>query len=177
MELWDIYDINRIKTGRTVVRGKNEILNEGEFRIVVFIAVFNSEGQMLIQQRQPFKEGWPGFWDITAGGSAVSGDTSRQAAIRELFEEVGITADFSDCLPCFTINVSNAFCDFYLHREDVDINSLQLGYDEVAQVKWATKQEIYDMMESGIFAPLQNGIIELYFGLNEKRSTLTRDEG
>ena len=177
MEIWDIYDKNRIKTGRTVVRGKSEALSENEFRLVVFIAVFNSKGEMLIQQRQPFKEGWPGFWDITAGGSAISGDTSQQAAARELFEEVGITADFSKTLPHFTINVEdNAFCDFYLIKRDADIDSLQLGHDEVAQVKWATKQEIFDMIDAGIFVPCQDGVIDLCFSLIERRKTLKYDE-
>ncbi|MCL2574249.1 MAG: NUDIX domain-containing protein [Defluviitaleaceae bacterium] len=174
MELWDIHDKNRNKTGKTIVRGKDK-LGEGEYHIVVFIAVFNSEGKMLIQQRQPFKEGWSGYWDITAGGSATSGDTSAIAASRELYEEVGISVDFGDALPHFTINLDNFLCDFYLHRQDVDIDSLVLGYDEVAQVKWATKQEIFDMMDEGSFVPAQKGTIELCFGLNERRSTLTRD--
>ena len=130
---------------------------------------------MLIQQRQPFKEGWSGYWDITAGGAAISGDASQQAASRELFEEVGIEIDFSHTTPHFTINTDWAFCDYYLHRQDVDISSLHLGYDEVAQVKWASKQEIFDMMDKGIFVPVQRGTIELCFSMIEKRSTLTSD--
>jgi len=171
MEIWDIYDKNRNKTGRTHVRG--EKLADGDFHMVVFIAVFNTKDEMLIQQRQPFKEGWSGFWDITAGGAAISGDTSQQAASRELFEEVGMKVDFSHITPHFTINTDRAFCDFYLHRQDVDIKSLKLGYDEVAQVKWASKQEIFDMMDEDIFVSVQRGTIELCFGMIEKRSTLT----
>ena len=175
MEIWDIYNKNRVKTGKTVIRGGEELL-DGEYRIVVFMAVFNFKGQMLIQQRQPFKEGWSGFWDITAGGSAVSGDTSQQAASRELHEEVGILVDFSDATPHFTINTDRGFCDFYLHQEDVDINSLQLGHDEVAQVKWATKEEIFSMIENGSFVPLQEGVMELCFSLINRRRTLKYDE-
>ena len=170
MEVLDIYDKNRVKTGRTHIRG--EKLANGDFHIVVFIAVFNNAGKMLIQQRQPFKEGWSGYWDITTCGSAVSGDTSQQAASRELYEEVGIEVDFSNTRPHFTIYAETCFCDFYLHRHDVDINSLQLGYDEVAQVKWATKQEIFDMIDSNIFVPVHKSAIELCFALIEKRSTL-----
>ena len=175
MEIWDIYDKNRMKTGRTIVRGSGEVLGDGEYRIVVFICVFNSSGQMLIQQRQPFKEGWPGFWDITAGGSAVSSDTSQMAATRELLEEVGISVDFSNTIPHFTIN-TDAFCDFYLHQEDVDISGLKLQYEEVAQVKWASKEEILDMVENGSFVPMQEGIIELCFALINRRRTLKYDE-
>jgi len=176
MEIWDVYDKNRQKTGRTIVRGAGEKLNDNEFRLVVFIGVFSSKGEMLIQQRQHFKEGWPGYWEV-AGGSAISGETSGEAAERELFEEVGIRADLKGCLPYFTINSgNNAFCDFYLVKQDVDIDKLELGKDEVAQVKWATKNEIFDMVGSGRFIPIQKGIVELSFGLIEKRSTVTHDE-
>jgi len=174
-EIWDVHDKNRVKTGKTIVRGKERLL-EGEFNISVFIAIFNSRGEMLIQQRQPFKEGWSGKWDITAAGAAVTGDTSATAATRELFEEVGIQVDFSDTMPHFTVNTDNFICDFYLVRKDVDIDSLQLGQDEVAEVRWATKQEIFDMMDDGRFIPVQKGSIELCFALIEKRSTLTHEE-
>ena len=176
MEIWDIYDKNRTKTGKTIVRGSDEALSAGEYHIVTFICIFNSSGQMLIQQRQPFKEGWPGFWDITAGGSAISGDTSQMAASRELLEEVGISVDFSNAIPHFTINTEHAFCDVYLHQEDIDISGLKLQYEEVAQVKWATKEEILGMIEDGSFVPLQEGMIELYFALIKRRGTLRYDE-
>jgi len=175
MEIWDLHDKDRVKTGGTMVRGKENPTN-GEYRIIVCIVVFNSKGQMLIQQRQPFKESWPGFWDITAGGSAVSGDTSQMAAARELLEEVGIRADFSDTPPHFTINTIWTFCDFYLVEKDVNIDNLQLQQDEVAQVKWATKQEIFEMMDDGSFVPYQDGVIELCFSLNARRRMLKYDE-
>ena len=58
MELFDLYTADRVKTGKTMVRG--EPVPEGCYRIVVHICIFNEQGQMLIQQRQPFKRGWPG---------------------------------------------------------------------------------------------------------------------
>ena len=51
---------------------------------------------MLIQHRQPFKSGWSDLWDITVGGSAVSGDTSQTAAEREVLEEIGYKLDLSN---------------------------------------------------------------------------------
>lgn len=54
MELWDLYDINRNKIGKTIQRG--ELLSPGEYHLVVHVCLFNSQGEMLIQQRQPFKK-------------------------------------------------------------------------------------------------------------------------
>ena len=93
MESFDLYDINRNKTGKTLERGNK--VPAGYYRLVVHACIFGSDGRMLIQRRQPFKSGWAGMWDITAGGSAQSGDTSNEAASRELSEEVGIDVDLT----------------------------------------------------------------------------------
>ena len=61
MELWDVYDINRKRINRTWVRG--EELQQGDLHLVIHVCIFNSNGDMLIQQRQPFKEGWPNIHD------------------------------------------------------------------------------------------------------------------
>lgn len=47
MELWDIYNENREKTGRTIVRGQK--LGENEYHLVVHMWIINSNGQFLIQ--------------------------------------------------------------------------------------------------------------------------------
>ena len=86
MELFDLYTAEREKTGRTMVRG--EPVPEGFYRLVVHVCVFDPQGRMLIQQRQPFKKGWSNLWDISVGGSAVAGDTSRTAAERETREDL-----------------------------------------------------------------------------------------
>ena len=85
MEIFDLYTAEREKTELTMVRGTP--VPEGFYRLVVHVCIFNPEGQMLIQQRQPFKKGWSNLWDISVGGSAVMGDTSRTAVERETLEE------------------------------------------------------------------------------------------
>ncbi|MDF2608169.1 MAG: hydrolase [Bacillales bacterium] len=47
MELWDIYDINRINTGKTLERGSK--FEPGSYHLVVHICIFNSKGEMLIE--------------------------------------------------------------------------------------------------------------------------------
>lgn len=55
MELWDVYNSDKTKSGKTMVRG--EKAEKGAYRLVVHACIFNSKGEMLIQQRQPFKSG------------------------------------------------------------------------------------------------------------------------
>lgn len=166
MELWDVYDINRNKTNKTMVRGK--IFEKDNYHLVVHVCIFNSKGEMLIQQRQPFKEGWSNMWDITVGGSAIKGDTSQSAAERELFEEIGLSVDFKNIRPHITINFNNGFDDIYIIEQDVDINELSLQYEEVQKVKWASKEEIFSKIENGEFIPYYQSLIHLLFDIRKQ---------
>jgi len=149
MELWDIYDKNRNLTGKTMKRGDK--FGKDEFHLVVHVCIFNSKNEMLIQKRQPWKEGWPNMWDLTVGGSALSGETSVQAAERETLEEIGYRIDLSGERPFFTINFEKGFDDYYLVEREIDIEDLTLQYEEVQAVKWANKEEILQLVKEGKF--------------------------
>ena len=174
MELFDLYTAEREKTGRTMVRG--EPTPEGFYRIVVHVCIFNPEGQMLIQQRQPFKEGWSNLWDITVGGSAISGDSSRSAAERETREELGLSVDLADVRPSMTIHWENGFDDYYILTREVDPASLHLQYEEVQAVRWASLEEILQMIDDGRFIPYEKSLIELLFFRRNHRGAHTRSD-
>lgn len=171
MELWDVYDKNRVFTGRTMKRGDE--IKEGDYHIVVHVCIFNSKGEMLIQQRQPFKKGWPNMWDVTAGGSALAGDTSSQAAEREVYEEIGYKLNLENVRPSITVNFEGGFDDYFLVIDDeLDIERLQMQYEEVQRVKWATREEILAMIDRGEFIPYYKSFIELLFELRHKMGSI-----
>lgn len=174
MELWDLYTKDRIKTGETMVRGDKQ--PEGTYRIVVHLCLFNSKGEMLIQQRQPFKKGWSNMWDITVGGSAVSGDESWQAIQRETKEELGLELDFSDQRPAITVSFPDGFDDMYVIQKDLDISELKLQYEEVQGVKWASKQEILEKLDDGIFIPYHKSLIDLLFYMRDHVGAHTHED-
>lgn len=162
-EIWDIYDIYRNKTGRTMERGSN--FKEGDLHLVVHLCIFNTNGELLIQQRQKDKEGFPNMWDISVGGSALADETPQQAVMRETLEELGICIDLSQIRPQFTINFDQGFDDTFLVIADVDLNSLTLQEEEVQDAKWASRQEIFKMMTEGSFIPYHLGKIQLCFDM------------
>ncbi len=170
MEIWDLYTMDREHTGKTMVRGDR--VPEGYFRTVVHICIFDSEGRMLIQQRQPFKKGWPGMWDISVGGSAVAGDDSRSAAHRELFEELGLSVSFEDLRPMITVNFDGGFDDVYLLEMDLDTDTLVLQPEEVKAVRWASLFEILDMIDSGDFIPYDKNMIAAFFSMRGARGMI-----
>lgn len=172
MEIWDVYDKDRIKTGETMVRGNK--FKEDTYHMVVHVCIFNSECKMLIQQRQPFKDGWSNMWDITVGGSAISGDTSQLAAEREVYEEIGYKLSLDGIRPALTINFDKGFDDIYLIKQDIDISKLSLQYEEVQSVKWASKEDILCMIDEETFIPYHKSLIELLFFMRNSKGAHTR---
>lgn len=161
MEHWDLYDIDRKKTGRTIARGA--AFKAGDYHLAVHICLFNTKGEMLIQQRQPFKDGWPNRWDLSAAGSALKGETSQAAAQRELWEELGLAYDFQNFRPQLTVNFDEGFDDIYILVKDVVLEALTLQPEEVQCVRWASAEEIIAMISSGAFIPYYPSLVQLIF--------------
>ncbi len=172
-ELWDVYDADRKKTGRTWERGSGRMM-PGDYHLVIHICIFNSEGKMLIQRRQPWKETFPDMWDITLGGSVLAGETSAQGASRELMEELGYKYDFTGMLPQISFNFPEAFDDFYILKKDIDLSMLVLQPEEVQDVRWADEDEILNAIDNGTFIPFYKNLIRLLFEKKESYSTLSR---
>lgn len=165
MELFDLYDSERNKTGQTMERGTP--IPKGCYRMVVHVCVFGSNGKMLIQRRQPFKRSWSGMWDLTVGGSSVSGDTSFAAAIRETSEEIGVQLAPYELKRVLTIQTESIFDDIYIVQKDLDETALTLQYEEVEQVKWADIAEIKSMIKEGCFIPYHESLIDLLFFMKD----------
>ena len=168
MEKYDLYDDERLLLGKTLTRGQEP--GKGENRMVVHICIFNSKGEMLIQQRVDEKKFFPSLWDISVGGCSVAGETSRMAAHRELLEEMGIDLDFSKKRAFFTINFHHGFDDWYiLNNMDIDISTLTLQADEVQGVKWSSLDEILDLLKDNKFIPYKPSFISALFDFRIER--------
>ena len=161
MELWDLYTNEREKTGLVMKRG--EPMPKGYCRLVVHICVFNTAGELLIQHRHPEKGVFPSLWDLSAGGCAVSGETSRTAAARELFEELGITHDFTADTPAFTVYFEEGFDDYYFIKADLDPATLRLQAEEVTEVRYASYADVMAMHRAGQFIPYREKLLDLIF--------------
>ena len=167
MELFDLYDLNRIKTGEIMIRGTK--VPDNKYRLVVRVIVFNSEGKMLIQQRASDRNSYPNMWDFSVGGSVVAGETSSEGAERELLEELGLKVALAGSLPSFSINFESGFDDFYIIDYDINPEDIVFQREEVQAVKWATKDEIIEMIRKGEFIEFRESLVELLFSFREKR--------
>ncbi|MFJ7828260.1 GNAT family N-acetyltransferase [Psychrobacillus sp. NPDC096623] len=170
MEQWDIFNEFRECTGKTWIRGEKMIA--GDYHQVVHIWIMNKKGEFLIQQRQPWKVGWPNMWDCAAAGSVLIGETSEMGAIREVKEEIGIELQMEHAEVLFTLKFSRGFDDHWLVKQEIDVEHLKLQYEEVADARWATAYEINELVESGDFIPYH--ILEPLFEMSKSSISIRK---
>ncbi|MDD7463689.1 MAG: NUDIX domain-containing protein [Anaerococcus sp.] len=169
MEKWDLLDNKRNITGKFIYRG--EEIPEGYYHQVIHVCIFNKNGELLIQKRHPNKNKWPSLWDLSCGGAVVFGEDSNGAASRELFEELGLSHDFSKDKFLMTITYEKGFDDYYcLLVDKMDLGKLSLQEEEVVDVAWASLSQIKNMIERGDFIPYSEELISLIFLLKDKKS-------
>ena len=154
-ELIDIYDADRKRTGLTIPR-EGAFLKEGQFMLYVLAIVQNTEGKYLITQRSMDKHWAAGWWEVTGGG-VLSGETSAQAVLREVREEVGLDVSDQTLEPvdAYT-NVDlergdNYIVDIYHFHLDVSKDDIVLQDSEAIDCMFASWEEIQRFADEGVF--------------------------
>lgn len=163
-EMWDVYDSDRRPTGRHHRRG--DILAPGDHHIVVHVWMRNSKGEYLITKRSPNK-GFPNMWETT-GGSALAGDDSLAAALREVKEETGLSLDPSRGRMIHTYRGSDYFVDVWLFEQDFDLDDVVLLEGETCDRTYASEDEIKRLIRERVFFPYRYLEILFDHGVDQK---------
>ena len=163
MEWMDVYDEERQKTGRTIERSQKPA--PGDHRTVVHLCVFNHRGELLVQRRSAEKFTYPLRWDVTAAGAVDAGETSRQAAERELREELGYSLSLTGVRPVMTVNFPGGFDDFYVVERDIATEELTLQEEEVCAAAWIGLSEAESMILRKEFCPYPPGFLTVLYSL------------
>ena len=87
MEIWDGYREDGSLANIDLVRG--EPIPNGIYHMVCEILVRHTDGDYLLMQRDFRKPNFGGYYEATAGGSALKGEDKITCAKRELLEETG----------------------------------------------------------------------------------------
>lgn len=170
MERIDLYKDQYIDTHDSIIRGDS--IPSNKYALIVFVCIFNYEGKMLIQRRQFSKKGWPGMWDVSAGGAVLSGEQSSDAAHRETLEELGINLKKDNFQKIVSIYYDQTIHDIYTIEADFNIQDIHLQEEEVLDVKFADYTEICQMIEEGHFIPVYKEFIALLFKMRKEKGIL-----
>ena len=155
MEMWDIYDANKEKTGRLMKKNDWQ-LKDGEYHLTVLGVIERPDGKLLITQRVMTKAWAPGWWEVS-GGAAQAGEESIDAVRREVREETGI--DVTDARGGYVFTYKrenpgegdNYFVDVYRFVMDVQDKDLELQTEETDGYMFATLDQIRAFAAEGKF--------------------------
>lgn len=146
MEYLDLYDVNKNLTGEKIVRGKGKPqVPENNYINIVIIFMQNSEGKFLFQITSKEK----GNEIATTGGHVKSGQTSYEAILAEVDEELGLDISKEDVKMIDSYIFGIAFMDVYYLNKDINISDLKLQDDEVESVEWFTIDRIKELINEG----------------------------
>lgn len=146
----DVLDEKGNKTGKVV--SKTEVHKSGLWHRTVHVWFLNSKNQLLLQRRAKQKINHPGMWDISVAGHISAGQTSKEAAEREIQEEIGTHLDPTELEHLFTVAshstinngtyIDQEFQDVYLVRKDLDLSKLVFSDREVEEVMYIDISEL-----------------------------------
>ena len=134
--------------------GRSKVHAEGLWHRTVHIWAFDSNKRILFQLRSRVKENNPGLLDTSCAGHISAGDSSVNAAVRELREELGVHKSSRDLEYLFEAKhesvlnggsyLDNEFYDVYrITLSDDEIKSLVPQPGEVDGFVWMTREEFF----------------------------------
>ena len=142
-EIWDAYDkdFNRIE-GVKLIRG--EPVPDGTYHLVCDVIVKHTDGTYLLMTRD-WRKSFGGMWELTAGGSALAGETPLDCAMRELKEETGIISSSLIEVDRIVHDEHRSYYVEYLCVTDWDKDAITLQDGETIEYKWIDRATVLAM--------------------------------
>lgn len=142
MELIDVLTFDGAFTGRT--KSRHDIHRDGDWHRAAHLWLVVPDGRVLLQRRAARKDSWPLLWDVSVAGHVGAGETARDAAVREVHEELAIRVEPGELEHIGTLRfqallnggayIENELHDIFLLRRELDLGALTLDPAEVAEV-------------------------------------------
>lgn len=155
MEYWDIYDVNKQPTGRTMQRNDWH-MKDGDYHLTVLGVICRPDGRYLITRRNADKSWAPLCWEVPGGG-VRAGESSADAVIREVREETGLDISGYVREPALTYRRDNPeegdnyFVDVYRIEMDYKDSMVTLQEKETCGFMSADLEDIRRIAGEGKF--------------------------
>ena len=114
------------------------------------VLLFNDKGELLLQKRSLLKDLNPGKYTISVGGHVTKGQTYKQAALREMQEELGIKTSIKTANKFFVENYQESeMCVTFIGKSNGPFNYAK---DEIERVEFLPIKKIKTMQKQ--FTPI-----------------------
>lgn len=161
MEYLDIVDQEGNPTGETIERTiAHEKGIPHRTSHVWLVREKQGKTQILLQKRSQDKDSYPGHYDISSAGHIPAGCGYEESAIRELKEELGISAGKEELVYCGKRQIfhdeifyGKPFIDrqvsnvYYIER-DLEEDRFQIQKEELENVCWINLKDCIHMVEN-----------------------------
>ena len=162
-ELFDVCDEHGLPTGEVVQRSIAHRDGIPHRTAHVWITrIYKGKQQILLQLRSRNKDSFPGMYDTSSAGHVPAGDEPEVSAVRELKEELGITALPGQLKMAGSFHISyelpfhgsmfrdNEYAAVYVYDAPVDISDVHIQEEELEAVEWFDFDEVYEECRNGI---------------------------
>ena len=146
-EKLDIYNENKIKTGKIIERKEEVTIEKNEFVLAVQCWIINTKNEILLTKRKLDKK-FGGMWEPTSG-LVKSGEDSIQGIKRELKEEIGIEIEDKELKLLKTVKGEETIRDIYIINKDIALEDIKFNDGEVINAKYVTIEEFEKMLDDG----------------------------
>ncbi len=162
LELFDICREDGTPAGH--VKERSMVHRDGDLHRTVHMWIVRRRADggvdVLLQKRSADKDSYPGCYDISSAGHMHAGDDFQVSAVREMEEELGIRAEFSDFqfVGFHHGNLTDTFWGeqfidrevsaVYLYEKPIRIEQLKLQKSEVEEVRFFDYFEIQKRMQN-----------------------------
>lgn len=178
MEIWDLYDESGNKLNITHKRGDE--LPENCFHLVVHIWIKNKANKFLITRRAASREKFPNLLE-TVGGSVLQNETAAEAAVRELFEEIGLKITEKSLKTIYTAvrkeymgKKYNDILTAYIVDYNGDIDLTAATTDEVSEFMWLDLEAVKKLQDEKTFVPSHEYIFAAFEKLQKSQEKLKK---
>lgn len=126
---------------------------KGYFHATVHIWLFTSNGELLIQKRNPDKDAFPNLWDVSVAGHIEFEEKPIEAALREASEEIGLELQVASLKFIGSHRekhrhhsnfIDNELHHIYISELTQPLTSLKLQQEEVSKVKLIPLKKIQE---------------------------------
>ncbi|TXD84726.1 NUDIX domain-containing protein [Subsaximicrobium wynnwilliamsii] len=151
----DILSKNGKPTGASVP--KSEIHAKGHYHNTAHVWFYTHDGHILLQQRSAKKSICPLLWDVSVAGHVDTGETIKQAIVRETREEIGLLISETDLKKIGVFEgfqsypsgiIDNEFRHTFIAETSAKLEDLTIQKEEVEALKFISITEFESILKN-----------------------------